>query len=327
MIKQAALYLSIVSALFSTGCQTTQRPTKIELSETIYTVKADSQVQFVASDLAARLGVAGVEWNHRLKPWDYKTLRTREINLTNEDVQGIYIELFKDTGLLPYYDTVENRVMVEPFATNTKRTVKFEPAFSTASLQASTLVDKKQETLVSTKKLTRFNVYKGQTLRETVNSWSQQSGHAAVIWYILDPERQAIANSVMEQNIQITERNPTLAIDALIRAVNQDHPSHPLHLRMDSSSKSLIVHGMSANEPMRVFVVEEGDTHKLVEAAAKKYNLEVEYKASKYRVQTEYKTVITSNAERSIKALLANYPLNVTYEEAAKRIVITAKES
>lgn len=143
MLKQATLSLCIATSVLSAGCATQSTTKEITVSETLYTVRANSQVQFLASDLAAKLGVAGVEWNARLKPWDYRTLRTREINLTNSSTQAVYLELFQDTGLLPYYDAVENRITVEPFAVNTKKTTKFEPSFSNATVSAQILSEKK----------------------------------------------------------------------------------------------------------------------------------------------------------------------------------------
>lgn len=180
---------------------------------------------------------------------------------------------------------------------------------------------KNQQEELKLKNLQRYNVYKGESLRQTVNSWSQQSNYKTVIWYITDAERQAVVNSKMTQNIQIVERSPTAAIDSLIKDINQKHPETPLNLRIDRETKSLIVHGLASNEPLKVIKVDQKNTKAMLTEAAQFYGLDVVYKAKNFRVKPEYLTVLTSNAELSLQALMSQYNIEVTLEESAKQVV------
>lgn len=315
------IILLATSTMLVAGCQA---PLLTEINEeTLYTVKANSQVQFVASDIASKLGVAGVEWNDALQPWDYSTLRTRDINLSNQKIQDVYIDLFKDTGLLPYYDYLENRVLIQPYSVDVKQTTKFEPSFRLASENANFLADKKEVNLLVSKDLTRFNLYKGYSLRQTINSWAKETKFNDVIWYLSEPAQINIVTKKINSDMQIVERDALSAIKSILSTSNANNPSSKINIKVDDEHGILIFHDFSESEPLRAYNVAKGDTKSTLTNLASFYKLRLDYKAKNYEINTSYKTIITNNAEISASRIVAQYPLDIRHDESASRLLVT----
>lgn len=319
MIKRTMTALLATAVL--SGCQTV--PTDVQTIEhRVYKVNKDSQIQLVASDLAVELGIHGVEWHSSLRPWNYQTLRTRSISLDKQDKQAAFLFLFRDTGLLPYYDKKENRIFVEPFATNIKDTTRFEPAFNRASHQSTELRAHALEQQLAHQSLQTFSIYRDETLRDTVNRWARVGSVSSVIWYINDENQKKIVSSTMRADSDLIAKDPLHAIDTLLSSVNNQNAGRTINSQYDEDNNTLIIHGMGKSEPLEVFHIEQSDTKSNLTRLANVYQIRLVYEGEVFRVNQGYKTVITSNVQKTFDEFLTQYPMTATYNESTRTVTI-----
>lgn len=316
------LPLTIIAVSILSGCATNMATTRfVEVRS--YEVAKNTQVQLVASDLAVELGVDGVEWNNHLKPWSYKTLRTRTISLSELDKQQAYISLFADTGLLPHYDSEKNRVFIEPYKTQIKQTYNFEPAFTYAATDAKKLNNIENKRKIEAGENHEYTLYQKETLQDSLNAWGKEGGYSSIIWYIKDAKQARLITKLNRANVTVVERSPIYAINAILENINSAKLAPKINLLVDTESGSLVFHGMSDKEPLKVFTVDATSTKQVIEKLAKAYGAEVSYKAPEYRIKDAYKTVITNRIQLTLNEIMAGYPVKVFYEESTNKIKVS----
>ncbi|MDN2483964.1 hypothetical protein [Vibrio agarivorans] len=314
------LISSLIGCTLLSACAVSPQSTTVEVRE--YRVPKDNQIQLVASDLAVELDVAGIEWNTNLRPWDYRTLRSRSIYLTDTTPQKAYIELFTDTGLLPLYDQRSNRIVIEPFATKLKETTKFEPSFTKASLAAANEAQKQFNDSVSDGELHEYQMYEGDSMRTTLNSWARQEGIDHVVWYISDQKQIDALLKPNRRTSTVYERGPLNAIHALLENINASTQTTNINFRIFKKENTLVFHGLKKGEPMMLFDVKASDTRAMAQSAADAYKANLNYTAPVYRISEPYTTVLTSRVEPSVQQLFHGYPLKAVYKESTNTIHI-----
>ncbi|MBD0788056.1 hypothetical protein HUO09_17010 [Vibrio sp. Y2-5] len=303
------------------GCAAQQHVVKpVEIRQ--YQVAKGNQIQLVASDLAVELGIDGIEWNNQLRPWDYKTLRTRTIDITKNNAQQAYFELFSDTGLLPYYDVTKNRVFIEPFKTQIKQTYNFEPSFNSAAETANALELAVQKEALQNGSIKEYQIYKGEKLQDTLNGWAKEGGFSNVIWYIKDQKQIDALKQTNKANMTVIERSPLLAIKALLNSVNNSNRIDPINFRVVEGSHLLVFHGLNQSEPFKVVQIEATNTKSAFDKLAKEYNASLEYSAPVYIVKESFNTVLTNRIQLSLNEVMAGYPLNISYIESTNTIKV-----
>lgn len=304
-----------------TGC-VNQSPVVKPVEIRQYQVHQGNQIQLIASDLAVELGILGIEWNNQLRPWDYKTLRTRSIDITQADPQEAYFQLFADTGLLPYFDKEKNRVFVEPFQTQIKLTYNFEPSFTAAADKASALDVEAQKSELREGKIKEYQIYKGETLKDTLGAWAKEAGFTNIVWYIKDPKQIELLTTKNKATMTVIERSPLLAINALLNSANNTHRGTPIHFRVIKGSSLVVFHGLSESENFKVVNIPASNTKSVMDALAKEYNATLNYSAPVYIVQESFNTVITNRVQTSLNEVMAGYPLNISYIESTNTIKV-----
>lgn len=210
-----------------------------------YKVPKDTQVQLVASDLAIEVGIDGVEWNNKLNPWSYKTLRTRTIDLSSTDKQRAYLALFSDTGLLARYDQDRNRVFVEPYKTKIKKTHNFEPSFTSAEINANNLSLNFDGLLSEENK--EYFLYNNETLKDSLSKWAEDAGYMNVNWDITNPKQISILTKLNRANITVIERSPIHAIKAVLEKINNTKIAAPINMDVDETTKTLYFNDSKPN--------------------------------------------------------------------------------
>ncbi|ODM56861.1 hypothetical protein BC455_18550 [Vibrio harveyi] len=320
---RAKCLLSIAVASTLMGCATAPESEVVELRE--YKVPKDNQIQLVASDLAVELGVAGIEWNENLKPWDYRTLRTRSIYIPEKDPQAAYLELFKDTGLLPFYREDMNRIFVEPYSTRIKVTTKFEPAFDRASQSAMEIGEKKLNQDKANGVIKDFPIYKGESVQDTLNAWAYDAGYSNIVWYIKQDAQIKALNRKHRATSSLLERSPILAIKALLENVNTHVLGTDIQYRLFPQENTIAFHSYSKDEPLFTFDVEGTDTKRNLQRLADQYGVELVYEAPIYRIKEGYRTIISSRLMDSVKHISTGYPLTFNYKSSVNTLYVGPK--
>lgn len=305
------------------GCANVSAPEVIEQRE--YLVPKDNQIQLVASDLAVEMEVAGIEWNENLRPWDYRTLRSRSIFITDNNPQQAYIRLFKDTGLLTLYNEDMNRIFIEPFSTSIKNTTKFEPSFEAAAMQSSELNRVETNQLIEDGVVQSYPIYKGESVQQTITAWAKQAGFKTVIWNIDEQEQVNSVTRKHRSTSTVFERTPILAINALLENVNSHQSGMNIHYRVFPNENVFVLHGMGESEPLMLFKVDASDTKQNTQRLADLYGVELDYEAPKYKVKDSYMTVVSSRIEKSFQHVLAGYPMTVVHRPSQGTIKIGPK--
>lgn len=321
-MNRLILPLTIVAVSILSGCADNTAITRV-LEVRNYSVAKNTQVQLVASDLAVEMGVDGVEWNNHLKPWSYKTLRTRTISISDLDKQQAYISLFSDTGLLAHYDEEKNRIFVEPYMTQVKQTYNFEPTFTFAADKANKLNEIENNRKILSGENNEYNLYRSETLQDSLNAWGKQAGYSSIIWYIKDSKQAALITKKNRANVTVVERTPIYAINAILENINNSKLAPKINMMVDTETGSLVFHGLSDKEPLKVFSVNATSTKQVMQKLAKTYGAELSYDAPDYRIESAYKTVITNRVQLTSNEILAGYPLNAFYEESTNKIKVS----
>lgn len=315
------LPVPLLVALSITACSShTVNKTPIEVRS--YEVSKGNQIQLVASDLAVELGVDGIEWNEQLRPWDYETLRSRVIDISNNDPQSAYFSLFSDTGLLPYYDIKQNRVFVEPFQSQIKKTVKFEPEFTSASNTAKQLQVKHQAQELSKGSTQEFQMYRDETLQATLSGWAREAGYQKVVWYIKDQNLISLLSSKNRSSMTIVERSPLQAIKALLNSLNSSSHERAINYRVFSQGSYIVFHEFKETEPFKVIEIPATNTKDVMTLLAKEYGASLDYQAPSYLIKEPFATVVTSRLQNSVREIMAGYPLKVSFVESTNTIKV-----
>lgn len=315
------LPVSLLVVLSITACSShTVNKTPIEVRG--YEVPKGNQIQLVASDLAVELGVDGIEWNEHLRPWDYETLRSRVIDISHNDPQSAYFALFSDTGLLPYYNKKQNRVFVEPFQSQIKKTVKFEPEFTAASNTAKQLRVARQEKELSDGTTQEFQMYRDETLQDTLSGWSREAGYQKIVWYIKDKNLIALLSNKNRSSMTLVERSPLLAIRALLDSLNASSHQRKINYRVFTQGSYIVFHELKESEPFKVVEIPATNTKDVMTLLAKEYGANLNYQAPSYLIKEPFSTVVTSRLQNSIREIMSGYPLKISFVESTNTIKV-----
>lgn len=338
---KAKLPIIILSAAISSGCAIQGNSVKPSFSEPpkenrIVSIKAQDSIQFISSLIAERLNVNSIEWSNTTNPWEYKALRSSELNIDENSIQDIFSQVFEGTGLVAFYNEENNRVLVERFRLQDPDSIIFERKQNLINTEASDInlrdakiaeakqvkdLLKKQKELDDLKKT--FSIPKGGNVRKGINAWLRSEGITTTLWYLTDKKTMKRIEQPLESRIDFKAINAQAAISELITTLKLENEKNELFQTRDIAKNTVVIHQLGENAPLKVVAISQGSLIKNIDKLASQMGWSVKLKGVvDRRVPTPHAMVITQDIESNIDRLIKRFGLVATYSNSAQTIYV-----
>lgn len=292
-------------------------------------VVSGSQTITAANRLADELGVEFVEWSKGLNPYEYYQLRSKRINLTYDDPQAAFLELFDRSGLLAHYEKNNNAVVIYPYSLDIRLNTPhiFTPKFERSEKQEKQIVEAYEDDLVGKRKAIEYHYYTGYTIKDTFDAWANYANYKGVIWYIQDNDQVDFLYSKLKKDDSVIGSSPFNVLTTFIKGeMDRSAESIPaISISLDQQRKLLIVHPYHESELVRAFDIEPSSVKYNMKRIADFYGYSLDYRAQDYEVLTGYTTVLSTYTEESINNFLQQYPLQIEIIDSTKKIIVRGK--
>lgn len=279
----------IIAASFLGACsqQKSVSPQYYEIMN--YKAHYNMPLQGAINELANKMDVESVVWSERLTPWRYKLIDTKVIPTAEHSDEGkekAFNDLFKESALNFIYDSKSNEIRVEP------------------TYQKEVLGNVKN----------KYELSKGETLKEAIERILKKAGHESVVWSELDEAQREKLNETLKYNRTIIERSGEMAVSSELEAISK-LTSNPVSI-IDKSSQKTLAMGGTKDEPEEVgfFEVQKLPLQIIIKQIANVYDVKLNYNAENYYSESSERTVLLSNnIEASLSRIFKDYNLKIEF--------------